>query len=97
MNALLVGWNIGLLCLLLTGVAILALLAGTAGNPTTDTEVVLIVAVAAVAGVLAGWRSARRVRQWFARQTPARAYLWLAVLGLITLLSLPVPFNFMVY
>jgi len=97
LNAILVGWNIGLLGALIVGVAILTILANTMGNLQSSAGLVLVLASALVVGALAGWYSARKMRPWFTKRSKARAYLWLAVVAIVTLTSIPAPFNFVVF
>ena len=97
LNAILVGWNIGLLCAVIVGVAILTILANTVGNLQSSIGLVLVLACVVVVGTLAGWFSARKMRAWFVNRSRTRAYVWLAVMVIATLTSIPAPFNFAVF
>lgn len=93
-NSVLVGWNVGLICAFVTVIAI-GIGSSQMGNPINGAAGIgVTLGAATIVGALAGTVVGRRVWTWFARRTSQRGYFWFVVLLVITVFSLPTPFNF---
>jgi hypothetical protein len=92
-NAILTGWNVGLIAAFLT-VIVLVVLFGGGGGLQNRTAIALVLLAGLLDGVVLGYLVARRVVAWFARRQPWTARAWLAVLIAVTLMSFPGLFRF---
>ena len=93
-NAVLSGWNIGIVTLFVSAVILSAFAhsADLTGTASTVVIVVLVILLSFVCGILAG----RRLAGWFAKRSPTVNVIWLIGLVLVTLALLPAPFQFMI-
>lgn len=95
-NAALLGWNVGLLSAFFAAIGI------GVGFSRIDIPIAgrlgigFAFAAAIIVGIVAGSAVARRVKRWFEGRTVQLGYIWLAVLLVVTLLSFPAPFNFVI-
>jgi hypothetical protein len=94
-NAALAGWNIGLLSAFLVAIGLVVLFGGGDGLRDRGALVVALV-VSVLVGLALAYVAARRCLPWFARRGRFAAITWLAGLAVLTLLSLPAPFGFLV-
>jgi predicted Na+-dependent transporter len=94
-NAVLSGWNIGLLAAFVTAIVLVALFGGEGGLRGRASIAAVVVAAVLVGGAL-GYVFARGVARWFANRRPVIARTWLIGLVVITLLSFPGFFRFSV-
>jgi len=92
-NAVLGGWNIGLLAAFASAIALVALFGGE-GGLSDRASIAAVVVAAVLVGVAVGYVFGRRAARWFANRRPAIARAWLVGLIVVTLLSFPGFFRF---
>ena len=93
-NAVLCGWNLGILTLFASAIALSALAHSVDLTGTTATMFifVMVVFLGLGGGILAGRKSAA----WFAKRSPKANLIWLVGLMLVTFLLLPAPFQYII-
>jgi hypothetical protein len=92
-NAVLSGWNIGLLAAFVTAIALVALFGGE-GGLSDRASIAAVIVAAALSGGSLGYVFGRGVARWFANRRPVTARAWLVGLVVVTLLSFPGFFRF---
>ena len=93
-NAVLLGWNVAMFVAFLVAVVIGVVFANTVGPIRGAVSISVTFASAALVGIVVGCLLGRKVRGWFAVRTSFRNYIWLAILLVTTVLSMPAPFKF---
>ncbi len=95
-SASLLGWNIGLVSAFLLAIAVGVISKNFNLTISSNFSVTIVLLLSGCAGITFGIYAGRKTAKWFKKQSRVKSYIWLILLIIITLLSFPAPFNYVI-
>ena len=95
-SASLLGWNIGLVSAFFLAIAVGVISKSFNLSISSNFSITIILLLSVCLGITLGIYAGRKAAKWFKKQSRVKSYIWLILLVLITLLSFPAPFNYVI-